>query len=107
MYVKHFKLTRYQQLKLMEHFIAGTPARTATDLVGIHRNSAIRFFHKLRCAIALKQHDRAAQFYGEIEVDESFFLVVQEKENEAGVLPERSLSSGCSNVAKNRSPYRF
>ena len=73
MYVKHCKLSSYQQLKLMEHFVAGTPARTSADLTDIHRNSAIRFYHKLRCAIALKQHERAAQFCGEIEVDESYF----------------------------------
>ena len=73
MYVKHCKLTRYQQLRLLEYFVAGTPARTAADLVGIHRNSAIRFFHKLRSAIAIKQQNRAAQFCGEIEVDESYF----------------------------------
>ena len=73
MYVKHCKLTRYQQLELMKYFVAGTPARTAADLAGVHRNSAIRFFHKLRCAIASKQQKRAAQFCGEIEVDESYF----------------------------------
>ena len=73
MYVKHCKLTRYQQLELMKYFVAGTPARTAADLAGVHRNSAIRFFHKLRCAIACKQQKRAAQFGGEIEVDESYF----------------------------------
>ena len=73
MYVKHCKLTRYQQLRLLEYFVAGTPARTAADLVGVHRNSAIRFFHKLRSAIAIKQQDRAAQFCGEVEVDESYF----------------------------------
>ena len=73
MYVKHCKLTRYQQLELMKYFVAGTPARTAADLAGIHRNSAIRFFHKLRGAIASKQQHRAAQFCGEVEVDESYF----------------------------------
>jgi len=73
MYVKHCKLTRYQQLRLMEHFVAGTPARTAGDLVGVHRNSAIRFFHKLRTQIALTQQNRSAQFCGKIEVDESYF----------------------------------
>jgi transposase len=73
MYVKHCKLTRYKQLELMKYFVAGTAARTAADLTGIHRNSAIRFFHKLRCAVASKQQQRAAQFCGEIEVDESYF----------------------------------
>ncbi len=48
MYVKHCRLTCFQQLRLMKYFVAGTLARTAADLVGIHRNSAIRFFHKLR-----------------------------------------------------------
>ncbi len=57
----------------MEYFVAGTPARTAADLVGIHRNSAIRFFHKLRGAIAIKQQNRAAQFCGKVKVDESYF----------------------------------
>ena len=73
MYVKHCKLTSYQQLELIKYFVAGTPARTAADLASVHRNSAIRFFHKLRCAIATKQQERAAQFCGEIEVDESYF----------------------------------
>jgi len=35
--------------------------RTAADLVSVHRNSTIRFFHKLRRAI-----------YGKIEVDENY-----------------------------------
>jgi transposase len=41
--------------------------------VGVHRNSAIRFFHKLREKIALKQQDRSEQFCGKIELDESYF----------------------------------
>ena len=73
MYVKHCKLSRNKQLDLMKYFIAGVTARTAADLTNIHRNTAIRFFHKLRSAIALKQQKRAAQFTGEIELDESYF----------------------------------
>ena len=73
MYVKHCKLTKNKQLELMKYFVAGATARTAADLTNIHRNSAIRFFHKLRCAIATKQQNRAAQFAGEVELDESYF----------------------------------
>jgi len=73
MYVKHCKLTRNKQLELMKYFIAGATARTAADLAGVHRNTAIRFFHKLRSAIATKQQERAAQFTGEVELDESYF----------------------------------
>ncbi len=42
-------------------------------MAGIHRNFAIRFFHKLRCTIFTIQQDRAAQFCGKVEVDESYF----------------------------------
>lgn len=73
MYVKHCKLSRNKQLELMKYFVAGVTARTAADLTGIHRNTAIRFFHKLCSAIAHKQQERAAQFTGEIELDESYF----------------------------------
>ena len=57
----------------MKYFIAGATARTAADLVGIHCNSGVRFFHKLREKIALKQQDRSEQFGGSIELDESYF----------------------------------
>jgi transposase len=73
MYVKHCKLLRKEQEKLLEHFVVGTPARTAAEIVGIHRNSAIRFYHKLRLKIAAKQQERSVQFCGDIEVDESYF----------------------------------
>ena len=73
MYVKHCKLSTNKQLELMKYFVAGATARTAADLASIHRNTAVRFFHKLRGAIASKQQERAAQFTGEIELDESYF----------------------------------
>ena len=43
------------------------------DLLGIHRNSAIRFFHKVREKIAIKQQNRNEQFCGKIELAESYF----------------------------------
>ena len=73
MYVKHCKLTKNKQLDLIKYFIAGSTARTAAELTGIHRNTAVRFFHKLREKIALKQQNRSEQFCGNIELDESYF----------------------------------
>ncbi len=73
MYVKHCKLSINKQLELMKYFVAGTTARTAASLVGIHRNTAVRFFHKLRAKIAQVQHNRSEQFSGKIELDESYF----------------------------------
>ncbi|PEQ17034.1 IS1595 family transposase [Piscirickettsia salmonis] len=73
MYIKHCKLPRNKQIELMKYFIAGSTARTAADLTDIHRNTATRFFHKLREKIALKQQSRSEQFCGKIELDESYF----------------------------------
>lgn len=57
----------------MEFFVAGISARTAGELTGVHRNSSIRFFHKLREKIAIKQQSLCEQFCGEMELDESYF----------------------------------
>ncbi len=73
MYVKHCKLSRNKQLELMKYFVAGSTARTAAELAGIHRNTSIRFFHKLREKIAAKQQSRSEPFCGKIELDESYF----------------------------------
>ena len=73
MYLKHCKLLKKEQKKLIEYFVAGVPAKTAAELVDIHRNSAIRSFHKLREKIPHKQLNRIEQFCGKIELDESYF----------------------------------
>ena len=57
----------------MKYFVAGSTARTAADLTGIHRNTAVRFFHKLREKVALEQQHRSEQFCGRVELDESYF----------------------------------
>lgn len=58
------------QRRLVEHFVAGTPARVVADLAGIHRNSAILFYRKLREVILARTRE-AQPFAGEVEVDES------------------------------------
>lgn len=60
------------QKRLLEHFVAGTPARSAADLVGVNRNTATLYYRKPREIIAEPiAHD--APFSGEIEVDEGYF----------------------------------
>lgn len=66
------KLTKKQISKLIEHFVAGTTARTTAELVGVNRNTATKFFHKFREIIATKIED-SSLLEGEIEVDESYF----------------------------------
>jgi transposase len=69
---KWSKLTERQTNELMKLFVAGTTARVAAEVASVHRNSAILFFHKCRQAIAAHQ-ERQWPFYGEVEVDESYF----------------------------------
>lgn len=58
--------------KLIEHFVAGTTARKASELVGVNRNTATKMYHELRMIIAEKIEDET-KLEGEVEVDESFF----------------------------------
>jgi transposase len=58
---------------LIRQFVAGVPARTAAELTGVNRNTAILFFHKLREVIASKLAEEAPFLDGEVEVDESYF----------------------------------
>ena len=70
--IKRSKLTKKQRLKLIEHFVAGTTARTTADLVGVNKNTAQLFFHKLRVLI-IKNQKIDVVFHGEAEADESYF----------------------------------
>jgi transposase len=61
------------QEALIVHFVGGVPARTAAELVGINRNSAILFYHKLREVIAARLELETPYLGGHVEVDESYF----------------------------------
>jgi transposase len=68
------RLSRVKQNKLIEHFVAGTTARCAADLVGVNRKTAAYYFHRLRIIISQHLEAEAKEFLsGEIEVDESYF----------------------------------
>jgi transposase len=59
---------------LVKRFVAGSTARTAAALVGVHRNTAALFFAKLRAVIAAHQEREMAEvFDGPVEIDESYF----------------------------------
>ncbi len=71
MYERKSRLTPRQQSRLIEHFVAGTTARAASELIGVQANTAIRFFMRLRKLIASKLP--SYQLSGEVEADESYF----------------------------------
>lgn len=60
------------QKRLLEHFVAGTPARITAELIGVNRITATLYYRKLREVIA-EQIAHEAPVSGEIEVDESYF----------------------------------
>jgi transposase len=60
---------RVQQL-LLEHFVAGTTARAAAQLVGVQGRTAVVFFQRLRQLIASKQESFLLS--SEIQCDESY-----------------------------------
>lgn len=61
------------QQELIRQFVVGTPARSAALITGIHRNSAMLFYHKLREVIAAKLAEQTPFLDGAVEVDESYF----------------------------------
>lgn len=71
MYKRKSRLTASQQSKLIEHFVAGTTARAAGQIVGVQYNTAINFYKRLRKLIASKQESYPLS--GEVEADESYF----------------------------------
>ena len=68
------RLSTTRQHRLIEHFVAGTTARCAADLIGVNRKTAAYYYHRLREIITFKLEQNSDEFFfGEIEVDESYF----------------------------------
>lgn len=66
------RLSKYKQDRLIEHFVSGSTARTAAELVNVNKTTAAYYFHRLREIIALETQNRDV-LSGEFEVDESYF----------------------------------
>ena len=71
MYTRKSRLNPFKQGRLIEHFVAGTTARAAAQIVGVQPNTAISFFMRLRHLIAGKLP--CYEMSGEVEADESYF----------------------------------
>ncbi len=72
MYKRRSRLSKAKRDRLVEHFVAGTTARAAAELVGVHRNTAASLYTRIRTVIA-EETQKASPVCGEIEVDESYF----------------------------------
>jgi len=65
-YTRKSRLNKAKRLRLLEHFVAGTTARAAADLVGVNRNTVNRFYFALRTIIA-EETERAPLLHWEVE----------------------------------------
>ena len=54
MKLKRSKLPNDLTQKMLEHFVAGTPARTVAEILQINKNTALLFYQKIRILIAKK-----------------------------------------------------
>jgi transposase len=71
MYTRRSRLSPRRQNRLLEHFVAGTTARAAAEIIGVQPYTAIRFYMRLRFLIASQLP--SYELNGEVEVDESYF----------------------------------
>ncbi len=72
MAMRKSRLGEKKQLRLVEHFVAGTTARCAANLVGVNIKTAAYYFHRLR-EIITEETNNEGLLFGEFEVDESYF----------------------------------
>ena len=74
MKITHCKIKKSIQKKLLQFFVLEVTAHSAADLLGIHPNSAVLFYRKIREVIS---HHLSLEvdtvFDGSVELDESYF----------------------------------
>ncbi|CEE94215.1 conserved hypothetical protein [Xenorhabdus nematophila str. Anatoliense] len=84
------RLSQYKAGWLLELFIAGATVRTAAELVGVHRESAAYYFHRLRVLIA-EYVGQYSIFDGEVELDESDFSGRHKEQRDRGAAGKVSI----------------
>ena len=70
--IKRCRISKKQQLRLLECFVLESTARAAADLLDVQANTAALFYHKLRGLIAGKMAEAEPEL-GVFECDESYF----------------------------------
>jgi len=71
MYQRKSRLSAKKQNDLITHFVAGTTARAASEIIGVNKHTASTYFMRLRKLIANKLP--SYKLSGEVEMDESYF----------------------------------
>ena len=95
------RLPKSIHIELLKYFCAGTMARSAAELTGVNRNTAILFFHKLREVIfAELAASEPGLMGGEVEADESYFGGRRKGKRAAPMTARRSGRSTSSTTAR-------
>ncbi len=92
MYERRSRLSKAKRDRLVEHFVAGTTARAAAELVGVHRNTAASFYTRIRTVIA-EETQKASSVCGESKWTR-VTSVVAARANAVVVLAGKSRFSG-------------
>jgi transposase len=71
MYQRKSRLSAKKQNDLITHFVAGTTARAASEIIGVNKHTAATYFMRLRRLIASRLP--GYKLSGEVEMDESYF----------------------------------
>jgi transposase len=82
MYTRKSRLSPRKQNRLLEHFVAGTTARAAAEIIGVQPNTAIRFYMRLRFLTASQLP--SYELNGEVEADESYFGGIRKGKRDKG-----------------------
>lgn len=64
--MRESRLSQGKQARLIEHFVAGTTARTAAGLVRVNKTTAAYYYHRLR-ELIYRAVAESAPFAGEID----------------------------------------
>ncbi len=101
MYERRKRLSSRQQDELIKLFVKKATARTTGELVGVHRNTAISYFMRLRRLIA--SHLPSYRLSGEVEVDERYFGEVGKRETWTWAAGKIAFNSGNLSVGEIKS----
>ena len=84
------RISKFKQLKLVEHFVAGTTARCAASLIGVNIKTAAITFKDFACWSLSRQSRQQAASLAERLKSMRAILVGREKAIEDEALPEKS-----------------
>ena len=93
MKITYYKLKKKVQKELLRFFVLEVTVRSASDILGIHPNSAVLFYRKIRMVISHYLALVADEvFEGPVELDESYCGVRRKGRRGRGVAGKVVLS---------------